>query len=104
MLKSALVLIYNVLAHSKSVHCFKAWRNAPETHLKKAYITPKPMVRTIFDKISNFWGGLETATAALGGVRGREPVIHSRSFVTSKMQTDFCNTFFYPATLALRFE
>ena len=54
MLKSALAPIYNVLAHSKSVYCVEAWRNAPETHLKRAYITQKPMVRTNYYKISNF--------------------------------------------------
>ena len=66
MLKSALVLIFDVLVHSKLVYCIEAWGNIPETHFKETYITQKPMIHTVFDKISHF-RGLETAPAGLEG-------------------------------------
>ena len=48
--KSALILIYNALAHSKLVYCIEAWGNAPATHLKKVFVIQKRMVRTIFKR------------------------------------------------------
>ena len=39
--KSALILIYNTLAHSKLVDCIEAWGNAPDTHLKNYLLFKK---------------------------------------------------------------
>ena len=39
--KSALILIYNALAHSKLVYCIDAWENAPATHLQKLFVVQK---------------------------------------------------------------
>ena len=47
---SALILIYNALAHSKLVYCIEAWGNAPMTHLNKVFIIQKRIIRTIFKK------------------------------------------------------
>lgn len=50
---SAMILLYNALAHSKIVYCLETWGNAPQTHLGKITIIQKRLIRNVFSKPPN---------------------------------------------------